>query len=150
MVFSMSLLRAFRNLALTARRNPVWAIGAAAMSPLALLRHLFGVAVLFIVTGLVLSIAVKLGLAQLGIGKGSILYTAGMVAVAVASCLVGLRALFLPLLHRYGGTVGDDTHGSARFASRSETRPLACSDGLLIGRDPASGARCATPALRTC
>src|SRR3546814_11594489 len=54
--------------------------------------------------------------------------------------LVTLRALFHPLILRYGGPAGDDTHGSARFATDRETRALAQNgDGLLIGRDRKSG-----------
>src|SRR3546814_10385835 len=54
--------------------------------------------------------------------------------------LVTLRALFQPLILRYGGPAGDDTHGSARFATDRETRPLDQNgDGLLIGRDRKSG-----------
>ena len=49
--------------------------------------------------------------------------------------LVGLRALFQPLILKYGGPDGDATHGSARFATDAEARPLAQSEGLLIGRD---------------
>src|SRR3546814_880555 len=48
--------------------------------------------------------------------------------------------IFQPLILRYGGPAGDDTHGSARFATDRETRPLAQNgDGLLIGRDRKSG-----------
>src|SRR3546814_19534933 len=54
--------------------------------------------------------------------------------------LVTLRALFQPLIFQYGGPAGDDTHGSARFASARETRPLAQGgDGLLPVRDHQSG-----------
>src|SRR3546814_9573 len=50
------------------------------------------------------------------------------------------RSLFQPLILRYGGPAGDDTHGSARFATDRETRPLAQNgEGLLIGRDRKSG-----------
>ncbi|MDX3810592.1 MAG: type IV secretory system conjugative DNA transfer family protein, partial [Bosea sp. (in: a-proteobacteria)] len=45
-----------------------------------------------------------------------------------------------PLILRYGGPAGDDTHGSARFATDRETRPLAQNgEDLLIGRDRKSG-----------
>ncbi|MCF8709209.1 hypothetical protein [Rhizorhapis sp. SPR117] len=40
------LARALRNLARIARANPVWAIGALALSPFKLLRHLFSVVIL--------------------------------------------------------------------------------------------------------
>src|SRR3546814_4509662 len=63
-----------------------------------------------------------------------------MMLTGLVSFLVTLRALFQPLSLRYGGPAGDDTHGSARFATDRETKPLAQNgDGLLIGRDRKSG-----------
>ena len=47
--------RACRNLARISRDNPIWAITAFALSPIKLIRHLFGVLILLIITGLVLA-----------------------------------------------------------------------------------------------
>ena len=132
--------RAFRNLARIARQNPIWAITAFTLSPVKLIRHLFGVLILFLITGLVL-----LGGAQflfhslMDLPHDSNTYQIVMMLVALAVILVALRALFQPLILRYGGPDGDDTHGSARFATDRETRPLTQSEGLLIGRDARSG-----------
>src|SRR3546814_4697417 len=52
--------RALRNLARIAREQPIWAITALVTSPVALIRHLFGVVVLFLITGLVLGLGVPL------------------------------------------------------------------------------------------
>jgi len=52
---------------------------------------------------------------------------------ALVILLIGLRALFQPLILRYGGPAGDDTRGSARFATDRETRPFVQGgDSLLI------------------
>ena len=133
--------RALRNLARIAREQPIWAITALVTSPVALIRHLFGVVVLFLITGLVLGLGVPLILGKLlGLPRDSNIYQIVMMLTSLVIILVTLRALFQPLILRYGGPAGDDTHGSARFATDRETRPLAQNgDGLLIGRDRKSG-----------
>jgi hypothetical protein len=50
--------RAIRNLARIAREQPIWAVTALVTSPVALIRHLFGVLVLFFITALVLGLGV--------------------------------------------------------------------------------------------
>ena len=47
--------RASRNLARISRQNPIWAITALTLSPIALLRHLLRVAILFLIVGIVLA-----------------------------------------------------------------------------------------------
>lgn len=133
--------RAIRNLTRIAREQPIWAVTALVTSPVALIRHLFGVVVLFLITGLVLGLGVPLILGKLlGLPRDSNIYQIVMMLTGLVILLVTLRALFQPLILRYGGPAGDDTHGSARFATDRETRPLAQNgDGLLIGRDRKSG-----------
>ena len=133
--------RALRNLARLAREQPIWAITALTLSPLALIRHLFRTAILFLIVGIVLAGGMQFVLRSLlGLARDSNLYQLGMMLTFLVIILVTLRALFQPLILRYGGPAGDDTHGSARFATDRETRPLAQNgDGLLIGRDPKSG-----------
>ncbi|KEQ51696.1 type IV secretory system conjugative DNA transfer family protein [Sphingobium chlorophenolicum] len=133
--------RAFRNLARIAREQPIWAITALTLSPLALIRHLFRTAILFLIVGIVLAGTMQYVLhSLLGLARDSHLYQLGMMLTFLVIILVTLRALFQPLILRYGGPAGDDTHGSARFATDRETRPLAQNgDGLLIGRDRKSG-----------
>jgi type IV secretion system protein VirD4 len=129
--------RALRNVARLSRRNPIWAITALTLSPIALIRHLFGVAMLFLIVGLVLGLGMPLILGKLlGLPRDSLIYQAVMILAGLVVILVTLRALFQPLILRYGGPDSDDTHGSARFATANETRALARADsGLLIGRD---------------
>jgi type IV secretion system protein VirD4 len=49
-----------------------------------------------------------------------VLHTVILLLVWAAILLVPLRALFHPLILRYGGPAADDTHGSARFATDAE------------------------------
>ncbi|GBQ50968.1 type IV secretory system conjugative DNA transfer family protein [Komagataeibacter europaeus] len=133
--------RAIRNLARISRQNPIWAITALTLSPIALIRHLLRVAILFLIVGIVLAGGMQFVLhSLLGLARDSNLYQIGMMLTGLVIILIGLRALFQPLILRYGGPDGDATHGSARFATTRETRPLAQNgDGLLIGRDRKSG-----------
>ncbi|QCI96256.1 type IV secretory system conjugative DNA transfer family protein [Novosphingobium sp. EMRT-2] len=132
--------RAIRNLARIARHNPIWAITALTLSPIALVRHLLRVAILFLIVGLVLAGGMQFLLhSLLGLARDSHLYQIGMMLTFLVIILVTLRALFQPLILQYGGPASDATHGSARFATDRETRPLAQGNGLLIGRDPKSG-----------
>jgi len=52
--------RALHNVARLSRRNPIWAITVLTLSPIALIRHLFGVAMLFLIVGLVLGLGMPL------------------------------------------------------------------------------------------
>ncbi|KHA63818.1 type IV secretory system conjugative DNA transfer family protein [Sphingomonas sp. Ant20] len=132
--------RAIRNLTRIARQNPIWAITALTLSPVKLIRHLFGVAILFLIVGIVLAGGMQFVLhSLLGLARDSHIYQTVMMLTFLVIILVTLRALFQPLILRYGGPDGDATHGSARFATDREARPLAQSEGLLIGRDRKSG-----------
>ena len=123
-----------------ARQNPIWAITALTLSPVKLIRHLFGVLILFLIVGLVLLGGTQFVLHSLmDLPRDSHIYQTVMMLTVVVVILVGLRALFQPLILRYGGPDGDATHGSARFATDAEAKPLAQSAGLLIGRDRKSG-----------
>jgi type IV secretion system protein VirD4 len=100
------------------------AVTALVTSPVALIRHLFGVLVLFFITALVLGLGVPLILGKLlGLPRDSNIYQIVTMLTGLVILLVTLRALFQPLILKYGGPAGDDTHGSARFATDRETRP---------------------------
>jgi len=110
--------RAIRNLARIARQNPVWAITAFTLSPVKLIRHLIGVLILFLITGIVLAGGAQFVLHSLmDLPRDSHVYQMGMMLTGLVIILVALRALFQPLILRYAGPDGDDTHGSARFAT---------------------------------
>ncbi len=71
--------------------------------------------------------------ALLGLARDSHIYQIVMMLTALVILLIGLRALFQPLILRYGGPTGDDTRGSARFATDRETWPFVQGgDSLLI------------------
>ncbi|ALR19135.1 type IV secretory system conjugative DNA transfer family protein [Sphingobium baderi] len=131
--------RAIRNLARISRQNPIWAITAFTLSPIRLIRHLLGVLFLFLATAIVLGLGMQFIFRTLiGLAHDSNLYQTIMMLTGLVVILITLRALFQPLILAYGGP--DDTHGSARFATDRETRPLAQNgDGLIIGRDRKSG-----------
>ncbi len=132
--------RAIRNVTRISRQNPIWAITALTLSPIALIRHLFRVAILFLIVGIVLGGGMQFVLRSLlGFARDSNVYQIVMMLTFLVIILVSLRALFQPLILKYGGPDGDATHGSARFATDREARPLAQSEGLLIGRDRKSG-----------
>jgi type IV secretion system protein VirD4 len=68
-------------------------------------------------------------------------------ALNIGASLVGLafllRAAFTPMVETFGQgyAADDDSHGSARFATKAERASLVkAPTGLLIGRDPESGA----------
>lgn len=133
------LRRASRNLVRIARQNPVWAVQGLVFAPFRFARHLLGVLVLTIAVATVL-ILVSDGLVwYFGLYRYPILHGVISVLVLLAILLVPLRALFQPLILHYGGASADDTHGSARFATDTETRNLTGDAGLLIGRDTRSG-----------
>src|SRR3546814_20232245 len=91
--------RAIRNLARIARAQPIWAITALVVSPVALIRHLFGVLVLFLITALVLGIGVPLILGKLlGLPRDSNIYQIVMMLTDLVIILVTLRALLQPLI----------------------------------------------------
>lgn len=132
--------RAIRNLSRIARQNPIWAITALVVSPIRLIRHLFAVLILFLAAGIVLGLGMPLILGKLlGPPHDSNLYQIIMMLTVIVVILIGLRALFQPLILAYGGPAADDTHGSARFATDAENRAYAGDSGLLIGRDRKTG-----------
>lgn len=96
------LALALRNVARIARANPVWALTTLVLSPVPLLRHLFGVAVLFLISGLVLTLGMGFALGQIGVAKGTLLYDAIYFVIGIAIILIVLCALLQPLILHYG------------------------------------------------
>ncbi|KAJ8138612.1 hypothetical protein OY671_008175, partial [Metschnikowia pulcherrima] len=136
----------------TSRWNPAPQASAAARSatspaspakirPVKLIRHSIGVLISFLITGIVLAGGAQFVLHSLmDSPRDSHVYQMGMMSTGLVIILVALRALFQPSISRYAGPDGDDTHGSARFATDRETRTFAQNgDGSSIGRDRKSG-----------
>jgi hypothetical protein len=82
----------------------VWALTAFIVIPARLIRHLFGVLILFLATGIVLGLGMQYLLGSLlGLAHDSNLYQTMMMLTVLVVILVGLRALFQPLILQYGG-----------------------------------------------
>ena len=131
--------RAARNLGRVARQNPVWAVQNLVFAPFRFARHLVGVLVLMVAVAIVLILGTDGLIWYFALGRYPTLVAIVQMLVWLAILLVPLRALFQPLILRYGGVNADDTHGSARFATDAEARGLTGDAGLLIGRDRKSG-----------
>ena len=139
MAWFRQLARAPRNLARIARQNPVWAIQSLVFAPFRFARHLLGVVVLMLAVAIVLILGTDGLIWYFGLARYPTLVAIVQVLIWLAILVVPLRALFQPLILRYGGADADDTHGSARFATDVEARDLMGDAGLLIGRDRKSG-----------
>ena len=124
---------------LTARRDPVWAFLAILLSPIRSGKRLIVIAALASAFGFVFMGTMGGQAARLGFPPGT---TVHILFQAFAVVLVGfvlLRMLARSMVLHFGDTQAD-THGSARFATRRETKHMVRSpDGLLIGRDIKTG-----------
>ena len=135
----MRTLRALRTMLLTALRNPGWAILAIVLSPVRAGKFLAGVALITGFLAWLLAILADAWAKSLGFASGTAMHAAFVVVALVPVALIAIRLLTGPLLVNFGDTPGA-THGSARFATPRETRPLRRSPrGLLIGRDCRTG-----------
>ena len=131
--------RASRNLGRIAGQNPVWAVQSLIFSPFRIAGHLFRVLLLTLAVIVVLTLGSTALVWYTGLARYPLLHGLVLVLTWAAILLVPLRALFQPLILRYGGNSADDTHGSARFATDAEARDLTGDMGLLIGRDRKTG-----------
>jgi len=135
----MRTWRAFRNMLLTALRNPVWAILSVLLSPFRAGKAVFVVGAVALAFGFVFKSMAGGQATRLGFPPGTAMHT---LFEALAIVLVGLVVLRVPLgsMVQHFGDKQEDTHGSARFATQRETNPMVQSpDGLLIGRDIKTG-----------
>jgi type IV secretion system protein VirD4 len=134
----MKAWTAFLTLLRAATRDPLWALMSSVLSPIRLAKYLF-VLVLFTAGGWSLLILLwEIAGRAMNVPKGGAVHIAGVILINVFIAAVAWRLLTTPLLRHFGDKT-NDTHGSARFASRSETVHLTKTPGLLIGRDPKSG-----------
>jgi type IV secretion system protein VirD4 len=135
----MRTWRAFRNMLLTALRNPVWAILSIVLSPFRAGKSVIVVGAVALAFGFVFKGMAGGQATRLGFPPGTAIHT---LFEALAIVLVGLVVLRVPLgsMVQHFGDKQEDTHGSARFATPRETNPMVQSpDGLLIGRDIKTG-----------
>lgn len=135
----MRTWRAFRNMLLTALRNPVWAILSILLSPFRVGKSVIVVGAVALAFGFVFKGMAGGQATRLGFPPGTVIHTLFEALAIVLVGLVVLRMLTGSMVQHFGDKQ-DDTHGSARFATARETNPMVQSpDGLLIGRDIKTG-----------
>lgn len=135
----MGIGRAARNLARTARANPMWALLGVLLAPFRFARHIIGVVLFALAVFLGLFALLWLAIWYFQIDKNGAVAQLGMIGISSAVLLVMVWLLVLPLLRRFDYDDRADTHGSARFASAGEAQALNDDHGLLIGRDVKTG-----------
>jgi type IV secretion system protein VirD4 len=130
---------AFTNMLQAAARDPMWALIALLAAPLRLWKPLLQLMVIVFLVLLVIGGGGGYVLGYAGFRSGSIAFMVHEWATVLTVVWVIVRFVTQPLILRFAST-GDDTHGSARFATAKEAKSLAgSSSGLLIGRDNTSG-----------
>ncbi len=108
--------RAIRNLARISRQNPIWAITALTLSPIALIRHLFRVAILFLIVGIVLAGGMQFVLR-------SLLGFAHLLTIAPTRTGKGVGTIIPNLIDYPGSVVCIDPKGeNARVTARQRRR----------------------------
>lgn len=138
----MSILFAVRNLCVAVITDPVWAIIALVTSSFRIWRHLVRIFIVFVALGFGLSLlAIWIEHLVSPHVRNPWLDGALNVVVLVIILAVLLRMITAPLVLHFGGAGGpDDSHGSARFATKEESAGLTHSrEGLLIGREGQNG-----------
>ena len=135
----MRTWRAFCNMLLTALRNPVWAILSILASPFRAGKYALGVGLFAFAIGFVLKSMADGQATRLGFPPGTAIHALFEALAIVLVGLVVFRMLTGSMVQHFGDKQ-EDTHGSARFATKRETNPMVQSrDGLLIGRDIKTG-----------
>ena len=135
----MGLARATRNLARTARANPMWALLGVLLAPFRFARHIIGMGLFAVALFLGLFGLLMLSIWFFELDKNGVVAQLGFIGIGGAVVLVTGWMFVLPLLRRFDYDDRADTHGSARFASAGEAQALNDDHGLLIGRDVKTG-----------
>jgi type IV secretion system protein VirD4 len=131
--------RAFANMSRAAARDPLWALGCVIFGPIRGGAYLAKSLLMGTIVALVLLLGVQFVMETLRL-KGSWLHRWADLGAAFVALAMIWRFATRPLIDHFG-EMASDTHGSARFADKKEVQPLAKAEtGLLIGRDPESGA----------
>lgn len=129
---------AFKNMLRAAARDPLWAFVSLLTAPFRIWKPLLGVLFILIIVFFVVGFGGRFALQQMGFGVGSIPFIALDLVTLLVLVWIVFRVITNPLIIHFGD-MANDTHGSARFATKKEMAPLTRSDtGLLIGRDPKS------------
>lgn len=127
---------AFKNMLRAAGRDPLWAFVSIVTGPFRAAGYVARMGVLFFLVLLVGGGGLMALMQWAGIQRGNALWYVGNLGFTAFLALFVFRLVSLPMIRHFGDE-GTDTHGSARFATDKEARPLTRSQaGLLIGRDP--------------
>lgn len=134
------ILPSLRNLLLYVREHPVLALQTTVTDGLpAICRHI-GYAVIVFCVATVVGVVLHLALVvHWDVREGGLVYWAAFLPLMLLSFSLIAKKALDPLLRRFGPG-NADTHGSARFATPAEVRPLReAGRGLLIGTDTRTG-----------
>ena len=108
-------------------------------APFRIWKPLLGILFILIMALFVVGFGGRFALQQMGFGVGSIPVVALDLVTLLVLAWIVFRLITTPLTIHFGD-MADDTHGSARFATKKEVAPLTqASSGLLIGRDSKTG-----------
>jgi len=130
---------AFKNMLRAAGRDPLWAFVSIVTGPFRAAGYVARMGALFFLVLLVVGGGLMALMQWAGIQRGDLLWYVGNIAFTAFLALLLFRLASLPMI-RHFGDVDADTHGSARFATDKEARPLTrAATGLLIGRDSKTG-----------
>jgi type IV secretion system protein VirD4 len=135
----MKAARAFRNMLIAAARNPVWAIGQILAAPVLIIRPLFLTAIAAGIVGVICWSFVHHLARDMALPPHSPDRAILDLLALVPPALIVFYRLTGPMVRHFGDKSGE-SHGSARFATPAETKPLMQNrDGLLLGRALRSG-----------
>ena len=130
---------AFKNMLRAAGRDPLWAFVSIVTGPFRAAGYVARMGALFFLVLLVVGGGLMALMQWAGIQRGDMLWYVSNIAFTAFLALLLFRLASLPMI-RHFGDVDADTHGSARFATDKEARPLTrAATGLLIGRDSKTG-----------
>lgn len=140
MIHANQIKIAFGNMMRTVARDPLWAIVALITFPLRYGKSFVMGAAGYLLMVFIVNFGIDyLTRVILSNHPGDIIWHVGDWAMMLFAVVLLVRLLSTPLITHFG-TVSDDTHGSAGFASPKEIASLTTAgDGLLIGRANNSG-----------
>ncbi|MDE2110193.1 MAG: type IV secretory system conjugative DNA transfer family protein [Alphaproteobacteria bacterium] len=125
---------AFKAMLRAATNDPIWALTALIVGPFRAWRYVIRSLFLLMLVGVVLTYGAHAIFPPL-----SWIRWTGDLVVSIIVLILMFRLATNPMIAHFGN-IDDATHGTARFATAAETRPLMQSrDGLLLGRDIKSG-----------
>jgi len=135
----MKAARAFRNMLIVAARNPVWAMGRIMAAPVLMVRPVVTTSIVAGFVGVICWSFVHHLARDMALPPHSPDRAILDILAFVPPALIVFYRLTGPMVQHFGDKSGE-SHGSARFATPAEAKPLMQSrDGLLLGRGLRSG-----------